>query len=251
MTTPIRQQYLAIKRQYPDVLLFFRLGDFYETFEEDAKIAARVLDITLTAREMGRGQKLPLAGVPYHAAEGYIAKLVAAGYKVAICEQIGQPQGRDLVERRVTRVVTPGTVDAPSMLPGHANNYLAAVLVEGARAGLAHADITTGEFATTQLAAPDGDALATAVAQELARLAPAEVLLPAGDADDADAPPPWLPEGAHPSRGDARAWRLDRAEDALREHFQVATLDGFGCAGQPLAARAAGALLHYLAATQL
>src|SRR5690348_13356725 len=113
MTTPIRQQYLAIKRQYPDVLLFFRLGDFYETFEEDAKIAARVLDITLTSREMGRGQKLPLAGVPYHAAEGYIARLVAAGYKVAVCEQIGQPQGRDLVERRVTRVVTPGTVDAP------------------------------------------------------------------------------------------------------------------------------------------
>ena len=110
MTSPIRQQYLAIKRQYPDVILFFRLGDFYETFEEDAKTAARVLDITLTAREMGRGQKVPLAGVPFHSAEAHIAKLIAAGYKVAVCEQIGQPaKGRDLVERRVTRVVTPWT----------------------------------------------------------------------------------------------------------------------------------------------
>src|SRR5919202_1036001 len=168
MTTPIRQQYLAIKRQYPDVILFFRLGDFYETFEEDAKIAARVLDITLTGREYARGERVPMAGVPYHAAEGYIAKLIAAGFKVAVCEQIGQPtKGKDLVERRVTRVVTPGTVVEPSMLPGHANNYLAAVLVEGARAGVAYADITTGELAATQIARQDAEAAEGAVAQEL------------------------------------------------------------------------------------
>ncbi|MDP9372113.1 MAG: DNA mismatch repair protein MutS, partial [Chloroflexota bacterium] len=256
MTTPIRQQYLAIKRQYPDVLLFFRLGDFYETFEEDARIAARVLDITLTARELGRGHpgggKLPMAGVPYHSAEAHIAKLIAAGYKVAICEQIGQPtKGRDLVERRVMRVVTPGTVVEESMLPGHANNYLAAALIEGPRAGVAYADVTTGEFATTQLAARDADAIEAAVAQELLRLAPAEVLLPREDDPDAGADvPPWLPAGAHPSRTDAREWRLDRAEETLREHFEVAALDGFGCAGQPLAIRAAGALLQYLAATR-
>ena len=251
MTTPIRQQYLAIKRQYPDVLLFFRLGDFYEMFEEDAKIAARILDITLTAREMGRGQKLPLAGVPYHSAEAHIAKLIAAGYKVAVCEQIGQPtKGREIVERRVTRVVTPGTVVEPSMLPGHANNYLAAVLVEGARAGVAYADITTGEFAATQLTRADTEAIEGAIAQELLRLGPAEILLTKDDDPDGNVPP-WLPSGAYTSRTDGREWRLDRAEDALRDHFAVGALDGFGIGGQPLAIRAAGALLQYLAATQL
>ncbi len=252
MTTPIRQQYLAIKRQYPDVLLFFRLGDFYEMFEEDAKIAARVLDITLTSREMGRGQKLPLAGVPYHSAEAHIAKLIAAGYKVAVCEQIGQPtKGREIVERRVTRVVTPGTVVEPSMLPGNANNYLAAVLIEGARAGIAYADITTGEFAATQLTRADAEATEGAIAQELLRLGPAEILLARDDEPDGNVPPPWLPSGAYTSRTDGREWRLDRAEDALRDHFAVGALDGFGIGGQPLAIRAAGALLHYLAATQL
>ncbi len=251
MTTPVRQQYLAIKRQYPDVLLFFRLGDFYEMFEEDAKIAARVLDITLTSREMGRGQKLPLAGVPYHTAEAHIAKLIAAGYKVAVCEQIGQPvKGRDLVERRVTRVVTPGTVVEPSMLPGHANNYLAAVIVEGARAGIAYADITTGEFAATQIARADAETTEGTVAQELLRLGPAEILLPRGEGPDGDAPP-WLPTDAFTSRTDAREWRLDLAEEALLGHFAVPTLEGFGVAGQPLAIRAAGALLGYLGATQL
>jgi DNA mismatch repair protein MutS len=251
MTTPVRQQYLAIKRQYPDVLLFFRLGDFYEMFEEDAKIAARVLDITLTSREMGKGQKLPLAGVPYHSAEAHIAKLIAAGYKVAVCEQIGQPvKGRDIVERRVTRVVTPGTVVEPSMLPGHANNYLAAVLVEGARAGIAYADITTGEFAATQITRADAEATEGTVTQELLRLGPAEILLLRGEEPDGEALP-WLPAGAFTSRTDAREWRLDLAEEALLGHFAVPTLDGFGVAGQPLAIRAAGALLQYLGATQL
>ncbi len=252
MSTPIRQQYLAIKQQYPEVILFFRLGDFYEMFEDDAKIAARVLNITLTSREMGRGQKLPLAGVPYHSAEAHIAKLIAAGYKVAVCEQIGQPtKGREIVERRVTRVVTPGTVVEPSMLPGNANNYLVAALVEGSRAGIAYVDITTGEFAATQLARPDAEAIEGAVAQELLRLGPAEVLLVRDDDPDRNVPPPWLPTGAHTSRSEGRAWRLDRAEDALRDHFDVSTLEGFGIARQPLATRAAGALLRYLAATQL
>lgn len=251
MTTPVRQQYLAIKHQYPDVLLFFRLGDFYEMFEDDARIAARVLDITLTSREMGRGQKLPLAGVPYHSAEAHIAKLIAAGYKVAVCEQIGQSaKGRDLVERRVTRVVTPGTVVEPSMLPGHANNYLAAVLIEGTRAGIAYADITTGEFSATQLVRTDAETTANTVAQELLRLGPAEILLARSEEPDGDILP-WLPAGSFTSRTDAREWRLDRAEEALLRHFAVPTLDGFGVAGQSLAIRAAGALLQYLATTQL
>ena len=257
MTTPVRQQYLAIKRQYPDVVLFFRLGDFYETFEEDAKIASRVLDITLTGREYARGERVPMAGVPSQSIEGHIARLIAAGYKVAVCEQIGQPsKGKEIVERRVMRVVTPGTVVDPSMLPGHANNYLVAVLLEGTRAAIAYADITTGEFAATQFVRQDGEAIELAVAQELLRLGPAEVLLPrpaeaAPGARGGGELPVWLPVGAHPSRSDAREWRGERAEEALRDHFDVPTLDGFGLGGQPLAARVAGALLQYLAATQL
>src|SRR5215210_5422005 len=131
---PMRRQYLNIKARFPDTILLFRLGDFYETFEEDARIAAEVLDIVLTSREMGKGQRLPMAGIPYHAAEGYIARLIAAGHKVAVCEQIGQPQqGRGLVERDVTRVVTPGTVLEPSMLDAAINNFIVAVAFSGTR----------------------------------------------------------------------------------------------------------------------
>ncbi|MGA7669762.1 MAG: DNA mismatch repair protein MutS, partial [Nitrolancea sp.] len=137
MSTPIRRQYLSIKRQYPDVIVFFRLGDFYETFDEDAKIASKVLDITLTSRSgMGKENRVPMAGIPYHAAEGYIGRLIAAGHKVAVVEQVSSPNGRDLVDRKVTRVVTPGTVTDPSMLDGSSNRYIAAALVEGSRAGL-------------------------------------------------------------------------------------------------------------------
>ncbi len=124
---PIRRQYLQIKRRFPDTILLFRLGDFYETFEEDAEIAARVLDIVLTSREMGKGVRVALAGIPHHAADGHIARLVAAGHKVAICEQIGTAdRGRGLIERDVTRVVTPGTVTDPAMLDSHRNSYIAA-----------------------------------------------------------------------------------------------------------------------------
>ncbi|HVX31483.1 MAG TPA: DNA mismatch repair protein MutS, partial [Nitrolancea sp.] len=144
MSTPIRRQYLSIKRQYPDVIVFFRLGDFYETFDEDAKIASRVLDITLTSRggmHSKSAERIPMAGIPYHAAQGYIARLIAAGHKVAVVEQVGEPNGRDLVERRVTRVVTPGTVTDPELLDGASNRFIAAALCEGSRAGLAIADL--------------------------------------------------------------------------------------------------------------
>ncbi len=128
---PLRRQYLDIKQRYPDVILFFRLGDFYETFENDAIIAADVLDIVLTSREMGKGTRVPLAGIPYHAAEGYIGKLIAAGHKVAVCEQIGDPaKSKGLVERDVTRVVTPGTVTDASMLDANRNNFIAAVVLD-------------------------------------------------------------------------------------------------------------------------
>jgi DNA mismatch repair protein MutS len=160
MSTPMRQQYLALKRQYPDCILLFRLGDFYETFDEDAKTVARVCDVVLTSRPVGNDQRVPLAGVPYHSVDGYIVRLVEAGYRVAIAEQVSEP-GRGLVEREVRRVVTKGTVTEPALLDERRNNYLTAVTFgsqggnqggnwggsRGHAAGLAYCDITTGEFA--------------------------------------------------------------------------------------------------------
>ncbi|HEX5991934.1 MAG TPA: hypothetical protein VFY70_05150, partial [Thermomicrobiales bacterium] len=135
---PIRRQYLQIKQRFPDTILLFRLGDFYETFEDDAETASRLLDIMLTSREMGKGVRVPMAGIPHHAADGYIARLVAAGHKVAICEQIGGlDRGRTLIDRDVTRIVTPGTVTDPAMLDSHRNSYIAAVVCDRARAGIA------------------------------------------------------------------------------------------------------------------
>jgi DNA mismatch repair protein MutS len=240
--TPMRKQYLQIKAQHPDAIVFFRLGDFYETFDEDAEIAARELDLVLTSRPVAKSQRVPLAGVPYHAIEGYIARLIEKGYRVAIAEQVGEVTGKGLVAREVTRVVTPGTVVEPALLDEKRPNYLAAVVVEEDRAGLAYADITTGEFATAQL---DADA----VAQELARLQPRECLIP----DGADAQPP-IPNlqspGAHITPLQSYRFELGAARQILLDHFEVATLDGFGCAGKPLAIQAAGAVLHYLRETQ-
>ena len=153
MSTPMRQQYLSIKSQHPDCILLFRLGDFYETFDEDAKTVARVCDVVLTSRPVGNDQRVPLAGVPYHSLDGYIAKLVEAGYRVAIAEQISEP-GKGLVEREVRRVVTKGTVVEPGMLDERRNNYLVAVSDgrhAARRPALAYCDISTGEFAATQI----------------------------------------------------------------------------------------------------
>jgi DNA mismatch repair protein MutS len=240
--TPVRKQYLQIKAQHPDAIVFFRLGDFYETFDEDAEIAARELDLVLTSRPVAKNQRVPLAGVPHHAIEGYIARLIEKGYRVAIAEQVGEVTGKGLVAREVTRVVTPGTVVEPALLDEKRPNYLAAVVIEAGHAGLAYADITTGEFATTQLDAE-------AVAQELARLQPRECLIP--DGADAQSPIPDLQSlGAHITPLPAYRFELGAARQALLDHFGVATLDGFGCAGKPLAIQAAGAVLHYLRETQ-
>jgi len=250
---PLRRQFLQIKARFPDTILFFRLGDFYETFDGDAEIAADVLDIVLTGREMGKNLRVPMAGIPHHAAEGYIARLISAGHKVAVCEQVGEAtKGKGLVERDVTRVVTPGTLIDPMMLDARANNYIIAVAVEGPRAGIAYADITTGEFQTTeQMAATPGEAF-LAVGRELLRLGAAEIVLSSdlalgGTLPDAS----WLPDGVTVSKTDAWRWQLDRARDALLRHFTAESLDGFGCAGLPLAIRAAGGLLQYLGDTQL
>lgn len=252
-TVPLRRQYNQIKARFPDTILFFRLGDFYETFERDAEIAAQVLDIVLTGREMGKGQRVPMAGIPFHAAEGYIGKLIAAGHKVAICEQIGEAtKGRGLVERDVTRVVTPGTVLEPSMLDARSNNFIVALAIDGKRVGIAAADITTGEFVTTEITAGGAEEALLAAGRELLRLGPAEIVIAAGGLDEgALIGTAWLPEGVTLSKTEAWRWRPDRAAEALQRHFRVESVEGFGCAGKPLAVSAAGGLLQYLADTQL
>src|SRR5579872_5369329 len=151
-STPLMRQYHAVKQQAPNTLLMFRLGDFYELFYEDAVTAARELEITLTSRNKERGEAIPMCGVPYHAAEGYIARLIGRGYRVAICEQMEEPgPGKKLVRREVTRIVTPGTATDAHLLRSHENNYVAAVARNGSRAGVAYADISTGEFRATEV----------------------------------------------------------------------------------------------------
>ncbi len=250
---PLRKQYDQIKARYSEHILLFRLGDFYETFDTDAVIAAEVLDIVLTARDMGKGNRVPLAGIPYHAADSYIAKLVQAGHKVAICEQIGEPtKGRGLVDRDVTRVVTPGTILDPAMLDARANNYITAIVVAGTRAGIAFADITTGEFQVTQIHEETQEETLLALGRELQRLQAAEIVVAGGFGDDLALPQvSWIPTSASLSYTDAWRWQEDRAARALLRHFEAESLDGFGLAGQPFAVRAAGGLLQYLEDTQL
>ncbi len=246
--TPARRQYLAFKKKYPHAILFFRMGDFYETFDDDARLVAKELEIVLTGREMGKGQRVPLAGIPHHAAESYIARLINKGYKVAICEQVGPVPATGIVEREIVRVVTPGTVVEPGLLTEKRNNYLAAVAIEGERAGLAYADVSTGEFAATQVAGRDA---AQIIGQELARVQPAECLVPSSSGQDKASNIPTLPSlPMHFTPYDAWRFSYDVAQRTLLEHFQVAVLDGFGLQGQPLAVRAAGALLQYVGETQ-
>lgn len=236
--TPSRQQYLDIKAHYPDAIVFFRLGDFYETFDDDAETAAHELDLVLTSRPQGKNQRTPMAGVPHHAAESYIARLIAKGYKVALCEQMSETPINGLMPREVVRVFTAGTVIEPGMLEAGRNNYLVAAIVDGERAGLAYADITTGEFATTQCHGR------RALIEECARLNPAELL---------------VPDSEHSLYEHARtishlpAWRFEEgnARQTLLRHFGVSSLDAFGCEHKSLATRAAGAVLYYLQETQM
>jgi DNA mismatch repair protein MutS len=233
-STPLMRQYHAIKQQVPNTLLMFRLGDFYELFYEDAVTAARELEITLTSRNKEKGQAIPMCGVPYHAAEGYLSRLIQKGYRVAICDQMEEASaGKKLVKREVTRVVTPGTATESSLLRSHENNYLAAVCHNGTRSGLAHVDISTGEFRTTELESAEVNAT-------LENLNVREVL--------AAEPVTGLP-GLRTALEDW-VFHPDYADRALRDHFHLLTLDGCGMNGRPLAISAAGAILHYLRETQ-
>jgi DNA mismatch repair protein MutS len=265
MMTPMRRQYLQIKKQYPDAIVLFRLGDFYETFDGDAEIVSRVCDIMLTSRPVGKNQRVPLAGVPYHSADAHIARLIGAGHKVAIVEQVGggvsshlrseMSRGsgertvagtpmQGIVHREVTRVVTPGTLVEPSLLETGCNNYLAACVVESGVAGLAYADVSTGEFAATEIHSQEP---LVKLGEELARLQPAELLAPNPCSEHVAQP---LPPGTTVTPYDGWHFDLETAHRALADQFEVATLDGFGLGGKPQAVRAAGALIQYLIETQ-
>ncbi len=237
---PSRRQYLALKAEHPEAILLYRLGDFYETFDEDARIAARDARITLTSRSFGRSGRVPMAGIPHHALNHYLGRLLAAGHTVAIAEQVSPP-GRGLVERAIGRVVTPGTVAEPSLLPPGENRYLAAVHALGERLGLAWVDVSTGEFAVMEL---DGAAAPARLNEELARLSPAECLV--SDADDGD-----LDQRLPGQRTRLERWHFapERAADTLCRQFGTRSLAAYGCADLLAATAAAGAIVAYLERT--
>ncbi len=283
-STPLMRQYAAVKKDHPTALLFFRLGDFYELFFDDAVVASRELQITLTSRNKEKGIAVPMCGVPHHAAEGYIGKLIRKGYKVAICEQMEDPRlTKKIVRREVTRVVTPGTA-ADSSLGSEENNFLAAIAQVGDGVGFAALDVSTGEFRATEFS---GENALKRVAEELEQLRPKEVLYgsaaplfdrqdrpvlqggaggsvpstrPPGVSAEGDASVPTFPQseswpraaGAMCTETPLDDWIFspDHAIPLLENHFGVLSLEGFGLAGRTAAAAAAGAILHYVRSTQ-
>ena len=246
-TTPLMQQYQAIKSRYPHALLLFRLGDFYELFYEDAILASRELQITLTSRNREKGQPIPMCGVPFHSADGYVARLIRSGFKVAICDQMEQPgPGKKLVRREVVRVITPGTATDVALLEARENSFLASVFQDPSAGviGLAFVDLSTGEFQCTEFSGPRAE---EALRDELQLLHPRETLLPR---------PAQLFETAKTSildgiagvesRIDDWAFQLDYTQRIVREQFGVAELTSFGLDGHAHAVAASGAIVHYL-----
>jgi len=279
-STPLMRQYAAVKKEHPSALLFFRLGDFYELFFDDAVVAAKELQITLTSRNKEKGIAIPMCGVPYHAAEGYIGKLIRRGFKVAICEQMEDPKvAKKLVRREVTRVVTPGTA-ADSSLSSEENNFLAALAQVGERVGFAALDLSTGEFRATEFF---GEGALRRVQEELEQLRPKELLYgstaplfeqdakqpsftrpdhrghlhPSAPRAGTPGAPGLSPHGSSLSPGactetplDDWIFAPDHALPLLENHFGVLSLEGFGLAGRTAAASAAGAILYYVRSTQ-
>jgi len=232
--TPLMRQYHALKQQVPNALLFFRLGDFYELFYEDAVTASRELEITLTSRNKERGEPIPMCGVPYHAVDGHLARLIQKGYRIAICEQVEDPkQAKKLVKREVTRIVTPGTTTETNLLQSRQNNYLGGLVRKGESAGLAWVDVSTGEFRTAEASAAD-------VVASIETLDIKEVVVAEGSE----------PLGRLTTELEDWIFSYDYAERIVREQFGLLSLDGCGLAERPLAVAAAGAVLHYLRDTQ-
>ncbi|HTS38318.1 MAG TPA: DNA mismatch repair protein MutS [Candidatus Solibacter sp.] len=270
-STPLMRQYAAVKKEHPTALLFFRLGDFYELFFDDAVVAAKELQITLTSRNKEKGIAIPMCGVPYHAAEGYIGKLIRRGFKVAICEQMEDPRlAKKLVRREVTRVVTPGTA-ADSSLSSDENNFLAALAQVGERVGFAALDLSTGEFRATEFA---GESAQRRIQEELEQLRPRELLYGsaaplfesrrsgtllsgAGESPASTRPLATPSQQPRASEGiyiqtplDDWIFAPDHAIPLLENHFGVLSLEGFGLSGRTAAASAAGAILYYVRSTQ-
>jgi len=252
-STPLMRQYSTIKKAHPTALLFFRLGDFYELFFDDAILAARELQITLTSRNKEKGIAVPMCGVPYHAAEGYISKLIRKGFKVAICEQMENPSvAKKLVRREVTRVVTPGTA-ADSSLSSEENNFLAALAQHGDRVGFAALDLSTGEFRATEFRGEDAG---RRIQEELQQLRPRELLYGSSaplfeKMDRAASPAPAAgSKGFTETPLEDWVFAPDHALPLLENHFGVLSLEGFGLAGKTAAAAAAGAILYYVQSTQ-
>ena len=242
--TPIRRQYLEIKQKHKDALLLFRLGDFYEAFDDDARLLARELDIVLTSKPMGKNLRVPLAGIPFHSLERHLATLISKGHRVAICEQLSTEavkgeNGKRLFERDVVRIVTPGTVIEPALLQNKVNNYIASFTSDGKRAGIAFAEVSTGDFFATEIE----NAYAIA---ELQRIAPTEILLAKAEQTEFS---------NHNVQGfstflDAKVFEFGFARKTLLKHFGAKTLEPFGIEKSPLAISAAGAILFYLRETQ-
>jgi DNA mismatch repair protein MutS len=252
-STPLMRQYAAIKKEHPSALLFFRLGDFYELFFDDAVLAAKELQITLTSRNKEKGIAVPMCGVPHHAAEGYISKLIRKGFKVAICEQVEDPRvAKKLVRREVTRVVTPGTA-ADSSLSSEENNFLAAIAQTGERVGFAALDLSTGEFRATEF---QGEDAAKRIQEEIQQLRPKEVLYASSAPLFEGSSVTRTPAKVSTSSGYAETplddWIFapDHSIPLLENHFGVLSLEGFGLSGKPAAAAAAGAILYYVRSTQ-
>jgi DNA mismatch repair protein MutS len=229
--SPMMQQYQGIRRTLPpDTLLLFRLGDFYEMFFDDAREASGILNVALTKRN-----GIPMCGVPYHAAEGYLAKLIKAGKRAAICEQVSEPVPGRIVQREVTQIVSPGTISDINLLEAKRNNYLAAIYETGERYGFAYVDLSTGDFRVTEAGT------AAQLEDELARVCPTEVLISDEQVEEFSGL-----ATAVSTRCDGYTFAQDQAVFAIRTHFQVQSLDGFGCTDMPAAVGAAGAILHYL-----
>jgi len=255
-STPLMRQYAAIKKQHPNALLFFRLGDFYELFFEDAVVASRELQITLTSRNKEKDQAIPMCGVPYHAAEGYLSKLLRKGFKVAICEQMEDPRlAKKLVRREVTRVLTPGTA-IDSSVSAEENNFLAALARSSGAVGLAALDLSTGEFRATEFRGPEAE---RRILEELQQLRPREVLYPSSlplfdraPSQESQLPPQQPGEGTRFTETPLEDWvfSADYAVPLLENQLGVISLEGFGLHNKAAAATAAGAILHYVRSTQ-
>ncbi|MEE9258513.1 MAG: DNA mismatch repair protein MutS [Nitrospinaceae bacterium] len=245
--TPMMQQYQSIKRTHPDAILFFRMGDFYEMFNEDAKTASRILQIALTSRN--KNNPVPMCGIPHHASTLYIAKLIKAGKKVAICEQVEDPrQAIGLVKREVVRIVTPGTVLDDNLLDPKNDHFLVSIFFGTNGVGLAALDVSTGVFKVTELTGGDAEGL---IADELEKLDPREVLIPERMARENGGPPSWLKSREHCLQT-LEDWTFSHGEAYRRllDHFKTGSLEGFGCEQMKCAVSAAGALIHYLQETQ-